>query len=666
MTENTLKSSPNFSVLKTLIIDDSRIFRNTLEKSLAQISTTEVIGSVWSGEKALLLIEDTPPDLIILDADMPGLNGIEILKKINLLRNLEKITKPICIIYLVPASDINQAQSTLQALEEGAFDYIHKPQQVSEKHAIEILRDQLREKIYLYTQKEHSPDVRQRALRTIETSKKLKTDALLPYHCQFKAIIIGASTGGPKALHDMLPELCEKTDLPIFIVQHMPASFTLSLATNLNKYCRHTVMEAQINATVSNNYVYIAPGGKHLTVKKMDDQIVTVLNERPPVNGCRPSVDTLFSSAADVYNGNVIAIILTGMGNDGAVGISTLKEHGGYTIAQDEESSVVWGMPGSAVATGHIDDIKPLTEIPRKISQLLRQRSEVVTDLPEKAFSFLQRYIHEKCGIKINSDKNYLFQHRLFPVLQEEGFENFIDFTLHLRRNKASDELQMKIINAIIINETSFFRDIYPFELFKELICPKILDYCRTPAVSICPATSPKRIWCVASSTGQEAYSLAMLIDEFFEEKMLDATKKKDLQILATDISVANLERAVKGEYNDFEISRGLSAERRSRYFKKDGNSWQVTDRIQNSVEFKALNLTKPFADKLGKFDVIVCRNVLIYFDNETRERIFKQFHSMLKNDGFLLLGSTENILTQSHIFKSNRQNKATFFTKNH
>ena len=187
-----------------------------------------------------------------------------------------------------------------------------------------------------------------------------------------KVILIGVSTGGPKALLKMLPDLSVKVRLPIIVVQHMPVGFTKSLANSIDIKCRHTAVECGDAWVIKNDYIYIAPGGKHLELKRDNNgDVVTLITENPPENGCRPSVDVLFRSASAVYGEESIAIIMTGMGKDGTNGLAPMKNVGAYTIAQDEESSVVWGMPGSAVSAGLVDEVASLESIPDIVSTLV-------------------------------------------------------------------------------------------------------------------------------------------------------------------------------------------------------------------------------------------------------------------------------------------------------
>ncbi|MBL8795785.1 MAG: chemotaxis protein CheB, partial [Planctomycetia bacterium] len=192
-------------------------------------------------------------------------------------------------------------------------------------------------------------------------------------HTRPQAVFVAVSTGGPKALDTLLPELCQQVELPILVVQHFPPGFTQFLAENLQRHCPHQVVEASDGERVQPRHVYIAPIGKHLLVRRgADGQVLTALNEQPPENGFRPSADVLFRAAATVYGAAAVALVLTGMGSDGSAGLGPLKRAGAHVIAQDEASSVVWGMPSSAVATGLVDEVLPLERIPEAIAGLLK------------------------------------------------------------------------------------------------------------------------------------------------------------------------------------------------------------------------------------------------------------------------------------------------------
>lgn len=354
------------SKIKVLVVDDSRIFRSGVEECLASEADMEVIGSVRNGVKALEFIRSNRPDLITLDVEMPEMDGLETLNAIQEINSSNQDFRPIGVIML---SGLTQkgADITIKALESGAYDFVTKPVSNHPEESLEILRRQLTVKIRSYaSQRITFPS--KAAARPVSP---IPTPSLAASTTGFNAILIGISTGGPRALVDFLPALCEMVDLPILIVQHMPPTFTESLATSLDHVCSHTVIEAKDAQKVVDRCVYIAPGGRHMLLRKTGNDVQTVLNEQPPENGCRPSVNVLFRSAAPLYEKKVIAMILTGMGDDGVKGIAALKRAGAYVIAQDEETSVVWGMPGSAVASGNVDLVLPLQEIPKTVAKIM-------------------------------------------------------------------------------------------------------------------------------------------------------------------------------------------------------------------------------------------------------------------------------------------------------
>lgn len=355
------------SKIKVLIVDDSRIFRSLVEKCLASEADIEVLGSVRNGVKALEFIHSHRPDLVTLDVEMPDMDGLETLKAIQEINDSNQDFRPIGVIML-SAFTQKGADITIEALESGAYDFVTKPESSHLEESLEILRRQLTVKIRSYATQRITA-ASKAAPRPVSPVPTASYDSSTT---DFKAILIGISTGGPKALVSFLPALCETVDLPIIVVQHMPPTFTESLATSLDRVCSHTVIEAKDAQKVVDRCIYIAPGGRHMLLRKAGNDVLTVLNEQPPENGCRPSVNVLFRSAAPLYEKKVIAMILTGMGDDGVKGIAALKRAGAYVIAQDEKTSVVWGMPGSAIASGNVDLVLPLEEIPKTVAKRMR------------------------------------------------------------------------------------------------------------------------------------------------------------------------------------------------------------------------------------------------------------------------------------------------------
>lgn len=359
--------------MKVLIVDDSVVFRNAVAEALKSDSSIEVIGSVRNGVKAIEFLESKTPDIITLDVEMPEMDGIETLKAINKLNESRADARDIGVVML-SAHTKKGANTTIKALEYGAFDFITKPEGSDIRENIEALKRQLLVKLRVFGVR-HSRNGKKLSPPPKKPAKKpslpVASTIKVP-RGKIEAIVIGVSTGGPKALATILPSLTQKTNLPIFIVQHMPPSFTKSLADSLDRKCDSTVIEASDSDTVQNSYVYIAPGGKHLVLKKNGHgETHTAINNDEPEHSCRPSVNKLFRSVADTYGGKVIAVILTGMGTDGTDGLEPLKKKGAYVIAQDEATSVVWGMPGSAVSKDLVDEISPLNNVPDAIMSAL-------------------------------------------------------------------------------------------------------------------------------------------------------------------------------------------------------------------------------------------------------------------------------------------------------
>jgi two-component system chemotaxis response regulator CheB len=353
--------------LRILLVDDSRIFRGALQTALEGLAGVRVVGSVWNGEKAIEFIRHCPPDLVTLDVHMPGRGGLETLSDIQEFNASRPDLPPVGVLLLSALTE-RGAAITVEGLERGAFDFIRKPDGPDEKHNATLLQEQLLEKIELFAKRRGRPS------GTAVPQPKPPLAPPLHRTGQFQAVAIGSSTGGPEALARLLPVLTSQTTVPLFIVQHLPPGMTRYFADSLSRKCDYRVVEASDGDAVEPSTAYVAPGGRHMILRKHEGRIVVALTNQPPENGCRPSADVLFRSVAATYPQSVIAIILTGMGSDGARGLGPLKRNGAYVIAQDEESSVVWGMPGAAAATNQVDEILPLARIGPTVAALLGTR----------------------------------------------------------------------------------------------------------------------------------------------------------------------------------------------------------------------------------------------------------------------------------------------------
>lgn len=332
--------------MRIVVIDDTILYRKLISDVISAIPGIDVVKRCRNGQIGLEAIRLLKPDLITLDLDMPELNGLE------LLDILQEEGIEVGVIVISAHTKAGSIQ-TLKALDKGAFDFITKPDGEGDID----LKDQLISKIEAWDEAHREKKQVKLRKHIFKVSKRHSLD----YSPEL--IAIGVSTGGPEALKHILPNLPSNFPLPILIVQHMPPIFTKSLANNLSLQSNLEVKEAENGEVIKKGYVYIAPGGKQMKIAKLLDKLILRITDDPPVCSCKPSVDYLFKSLSFVIPGKVLPIILTGMGTDGTLGTKLLSRHKCFTIAQDQESSVVFGMPGSIVREGLSDLILPLNDI---------------------------------------------------------------------------------------------------------------------------------------------------------------------------------------------------------------------------------------------------------------------------------------------------------------
>jgi two-component system chemotaxis response regulator CheB len=335
--------------IRVLIVDDSVVVRKVLCQALASIPEIAVVGTASDGAIALAKIPQLNPDVITLDIEMPGMNGIQTLTEIR------KLYPKLPVIMFSTLTE-GGAAVTLEALSLGASDYLTKPTN-SESLAdamAQVRRDLIAKVVSL-------------ASRRTGTTSSLVAAKRKFGGQRIDVIAVGVSTGGPNALAQVVPRLPADFPVPVVIVQHMPPLFTRLLAERLNSLSQLSVNEAEAGRMLVPGQVWIARGDFHLAVARTTKGVVLNLNQEPPENSCRPAVDVLFRSVAQVYGVNVLAVVMTGMGADGARGAAHIREAGGEIFVQDEASSVVWGMPGAVVSAGAADKICPLEEISHEI-----------------------------------------------------------------------------------------------------------------------------------------------------------------------------------------------------------------------------------------------------------------------------------------------------------
>jgi two-component system chemotaxis response regulator CheB len=346
--------------VRILVIDDSVVMRQLITRMLNSEPTFEVMGSARDGRDALAKIRLLCPDLVTLDIEMPELDGIATL------REIKRIAPSVRVIMCSSLTE-RGASVTLDALLAGADDYVTK-QHSGEMaaSAYDALRSDLLFKIQQLFKPKLTPAAPTRVFNAPPISTVTRPTQIAPLKATGKAeiLVIGVSTGGPSALAEIIPMFPANFPLPIAIVQHMPPFFTHLLAERLTRIGKLTVVEATHGMPVSAGHVLIAPGDFHMRlVRQPSRQIVMHLNQEPQENSCRPAVDVLFRSAAEVYGGAVMAVVLTGMGQDGLLGVRSLKAHNASVIVQDAATSVVWGMPRAIADAQLADSVLPLREI---------------------------------------------------------------------------------------------------------------------------------------------------------------------------------------------------------------------------------------------------------------------------------------------------------------
>ena len=356
-------------MIKVLIVDDSALVRQVLTQILDGAAGITVVGTANDPYQAREKIKALNPDVLTLDVEMPRMDGVTFLGNLMRLRPMP--------VVMVSTLTEKGADVTLRALEYGAVDYVSKPK-IDVAEQLKDYSDEIIEKVRMAAKAKVQPLKKRKELKPGDVAAKLSADAVLNksqakkhFKTTDKIIGIGSSTGGTEAVKDVLAGL--PPDMPgIVISQHIPAAFSKSFADRANTITQLTVLEAQDNQQILPGHVYIAPGDKHLIVKRDGARYICSLNDGPPVNRHKPSVDVMFRSLADNAGANAIAVMLTGMGDDGAVGTGEMKEHGAPVIAQDERSSVVWGMPGEVVKRGFADDVLPLSKIAARLIDLAR------------------------------------------------------------------------------------------------------------------------------------------------------------------------------------------------------------------------------------------------------------------------------------------------------
>ena len=401
MTANAPASSAASRQIKVMVVDDSVVIRGLIGRWISEDPGLVLVGSHRNGRLAVEDIAKSRPDIVVLDIEMPDMDGLTALPQ--LLRN-----SPNSKIIMASTLTRRNAEISLRALSLGATDYVPKPESNSQITTSKEFRVELLDKIkaiggisdggiagFRAGRQAGRPGAQTSVSRVQQSRQTLAKDGqgaakvttatavagigaggitLRKFgSARPRALLIGSSTGGPQALEKLLHEIGpQMRSAPILITQHMPATFTAILADHLSRSSGMPAAEARDGEVVQNGHIYVAPGGKHMLLTKQAGQAVIKLTDTPPVNFCKPAVDPLFETAAQVYGSAALAVVLTGMGHDGAAGAQFIVDAGGSIIAQDEASSVVWGMPGAAAHAGVCAAVLPLNQIGAKVMRIFR------------------------------------------------------------------------------------------------------------------------------------------------------------------------------------------------------------------------------------------------------------------------------------------------------
>jgi len=359
---------------RVMVVDDSAVIRGLLTRSIEQDPLIKVIASVGNGEQAIKALDRHDVEVIILDIEMPVMDGLTALPKL-----LE--TKPGVQVVMASTLTRKNAEVSLRALQAGAADYVTKPSSTSELTSTDAFRRELTEKVKALaaagrpsrgsaaTAKPGAAAPRVMSAGGPFANRPIvlrKFSSTLP-----RAIAIGSSTGGPQALLEVLRDMAPSVKLPIVITQHMPATFTTLLAEHISRATGVPCAEGKDGEPVRSGQIYLAPGDFHMVLEREGTGAVIRLNQDPPENFCRPAVDPMLRSMVKIYGSSLLTIILTGMGSDGQKGSAEIAEAGGTIIAQNEATSVVWGMPGAVATSGLCSAVLPIQEIGPSVRKLV-------------------------------------------------------------------------------------------------------------------------------------------------------------------------------------------------------------------------------------------------------------------------------------------------------
>jgi two-component system chemotaxis response regulator CheB len=348
---------------RVLIVDDSLTIRSALRDALSRNPGLEVVGSASNGRIALMKIPLLRPDVVILDVEMPEIDGLQTLTAI-------RASSPQIVVIMLSVLTERGISATFEALSMGAKDFVTKPETIAVfDDAVQKLGGEVAAKIDLFCVGVRNGQLISNSQLAAPAGEATFPTAASRGDARVDILAIGVSTGGPNALMDLLSGFPSDFPVPILIVQHMPSLFTKLLAERLAAHCKIRVTEGRSHQSILPGGAWIAPGGFHMTVERDRETVRIRTQQDSPENSCRPSVDVLFRSVAKVYGPHVLAVVMTGMGHDGFRGCQQIRTCGGQVLAQDKASSVVWGMPGVVVRAGIADQVVSLNDLAQEITK---------------------------------------------------------------------------------------------------------------------------------------------------------------------------------------------------------------------------------------------------------------------------------------------------------
>ena len=466
----------------------------------------------------------------------------------------------------------------------------------------------------------------------------------------FPVVGVGASAGGLDAFKRLIRNIPEKSGVAYILVQHLEPTHESLLVDILQKITRIPIQEITNNVRVEPDHVYVIPSNKLLTAN--DGRLE--LSPRGPKNEKNMPIDVFFTSLSDVHQSHAIGVVLSGTATDGTLGLKAIKDHGGFTFAQEQRTAAFDSMPQSAIDADVVDFILPPEEIPLQVSRLLETLrnglpvdKEDLKSAKEDAFRQLITLLRIRKATDFTYYKQTTIRRRIIRRMGLNKMEDITDYLAYFRENMTEQEL---LYQDLLIPVTGFFRDPRTYEVVCESVLPNLIkdkdDF------------NPLRIWIAGCSTGEEPYSMAICLSEYLGEKTADYK----IQIFATDVSEKSVAKARSGIYMKRDMA-GLSAERIERYFTKVNGSFQVNKSIRDMCVFACHNFLKdpPFA----KMSFISCRNVLIYMETFLQKRALTTFHYALNENGYLLLGHSETTAPAADLFTPYGKNEKIYTRKN-